>query len=421
MTSQSQPATPWRGRVIVLLGISLAALNLRTAVASVSPLLETIRLDITITDAQASVLGMVPVLAFALFGSITPPLSRKLGLEPLLIISMLGAALGVAMRSTASSASEFIVWSVIALGGMGAGNVLLPPLVKRYFPDKIGPVTAIYTTLIAVSTALPPLFVVPMANAFGWRTSLGQWMLIGVLSAVPWLIVVLGSVRGRRQVAAILKREKREPGTKKISNQVRSRRGGRIWRSPTAWALAFFLAANSSNSYAMFAWLPLVLTDAGAAEAAAARWLSLYAALGILTSLGAPILAARMKNAYPMAVFFATLTVTGYIGLIVSPMAGTAVWVVAAGVGAGTFPMALALVNLRSRTAVGSTTLSGFSQGVGYTFAALGPLGVGMLHEATGGWTVPLSALIATMAVILIAGWLVCRPVAVEDEWFRRW
>src|SRR5690625_5910419 len=98
---------------------------------------------------------MVPVLAFALFGSITPPLSRKLGLEPLLIISMLGAALGVAMRSTASSASEFIVWSVIALGGMGAGNVLLPPLVNRYFPVKIGPFSSLYTSMIAVSTSLP--------------------------------------------------------------------------------------------------------------------------------------------------------------------------------------------------------------------------------------------------------------------------
>src|SRR5690625_7567356 len=117
---------------------------------------------------------------------------------------MLGAALGVAMRSTASSASEFLVWPVIALGGMGAGNVLLPPLVKRYFPDKIGPVTAIYTTLIAVSTALPPLFVVPLAEGFGWRTSLGQWMIIGVLSAVPWLHMVIGSGQHLRHGCCLL-------------------------------------------------------------------------------------------------------------------------------------------------------------------------------------------------------------------------
>jgi len=417
--SQSQPATSWRGRVVVLLGICLAALNLRTAVASVSPLLETIRLDITITDSQAGVLGMVPVLAFALFGSLTPPLSRKIGIEPLLIIAMLVAALGVGVRSTADTASEFIIWSVVALGGMGAGNVLLPPLVKRYFPDKIGPVTAIYTTLIAVSTALPPLFVVPLAEAFGWRTSLGQWMIIGVLSAVPWLMVVFGSVRRRRQVSAILEREDSDHAPQK--DRARSRAGGRIWRSRTAWALGFFFAANSSNSYAMFAWLPLVLTDAGIDEASAARFLAMYAAFGIITSLSAPILAARMKNPYPIVILFAALTAGGYVGLIASPVAGTFMWVTAIGIGAGTFPMALALVNLRSRTAVGSTTLSGFAQGVGYTFAALGPLGVGMLYEASSNWTVPLSALIASMAVILVAGWFVCRPVAVEDEWFRRW
>src|SRR5690625_4622302 len=115
---------------------------------------------------------MVPVLAFALFGSLTPPLSRKIGIEPLLIIAMLVAALGAGVRSTADTASDFSIWSVVALGGMGAGNVLLPPLVKRYFPDKIGPGTAIYTTLIDVSNAMQPLFVVQLAKAFGWRSSL---------------------------------------------------------------------------------------------------------------------------------------------------------------------------------------------------------------------------------------------------------
>ncbi|HLS03992.1 MAG TPA: MFS transporter [Actinomycetales bacterium] len=417
--SSPERATSWRGRIVVLLGISLAALNLRTAVASVSPLLETIRLDFTITDSQAGVLGMVPVLAFAFFGSVTPALSRKIGLEPLLILAMLIAAAGVALRSSVHSASAFIIWSLVALGGMGMGNVLLPPLVKRYFPDKIGPVTAIYTTLIAVSTALPPLFVVPMARTFGWRFSLGQWALIGALSVVPWLVVIFGSLRRRRQVEGILSHDADAQSAPR--DQARTRAGGRIWRSRTAWALGLFLAANSSNSYAMFAWLPLVLTDAGIGEAAAARWLALYAAFGIITSLGAPVLAARMRNAYPIVVFFAVCTVIGYLGFIIAPTTGTLLWVTAIGIGAGTFPMALALVNLRSRSAVGSATLSGFSQGVGYTFAALGPLGVGMLYEAWGNWTVPLSALIASMAVILVAGWFATRRVVVEDEWFRRW
>src|SRR5690625_4567959 len=227
--SSPERATSWRGRIVVLLGISLAALNLRTAVASVSPLLDTIRLDFSITDSQAGVLGMVPVLAFAFFGSITPPLSRKIGLEPLLIIAMLVAALGISLRSTVHGASGFIFWSLVALGGMGAGNVLLPPLVKRYFPDKIGVVTAIYTTLIAASTALPPLFVVPMARAFGWRMSLGQWMIIGVLSALPWLFVLLASLRDKRRVAAIL--DHGASGAPE-TDRARSRAGGRIWRSP---------------------------------------------------------------------------------------------------------------------------------------------------------------------------------------------
>src|SRR5690606_9305738 len=147
---------PWRGRSIVLLGITLVALNLRIAVASVSPVLDDVRADVGLTATQVGLLGTVPVVAFALFGSLTPMIGRRIGLAPSLVVAMVVSAVGEVLRSTTSAPLGFLGWSIIALAGMGMGNVLLPPVVKRYFPDRIGAVTAVYAVAMGFSTAVPP-------------------------------------------------------------------------------------------------------------------------------------------------------------------------------------------------------------------------------------------------------------------------
>ena len=60
-----------------------------------------------------------------------------------------------------------------------------------------------------------------------------------------------------------------------------------------------------------------------------------------------------------------------------------------------TFPLILTLIGLRARTPAGTAALSGFTQSTGYLIAAIGPFGVGVLHDLSGGWTVPLLALLA--------------------------
>ena len=87
----------------------------------------------------------------------------------------------------------------------------------------------------------------------------------------------------------------------------------------------------------------------------------------------------------------------GYAGLVLAPVAGAWLWAVVIGTATATFPVALTLIGLRARTSAGTAALSGFTQSVGYLIAAVGPFGVGVLHDLTGGWTVPL----VTLAVSL--------------------
>ncbi len=417
------------GRYLVLAGIVLVALNLRIAVAAVSPILDLVRVDVALDDAQAGLLGTIPVGMFAIFGSLAPLLARRFAIEPVLVVAMLVSSVGEIARSGASGPSGFLWWSAVALAGMGIGNVLLPPLVKRYFPDRIGLVTAVYSTALAVSTMVPPLLAVPVARAVGWRVSLGVWAVVGVAAALPWIGVMVRSTVARRRAHAVVAAAAglRSPVAHAPSGRGATRpqlepagSTAAVWRSPLAWGMALMFSMNSLNAYTMFAWLPQILVDAGIDDADAGRWLAVFSLVGIPTSFVVPLLATRMRNPLAIVVVFEGCLVVGYLGLMLSPASGTAAWTLLAGLGLGSFPLALALMNLRTRSSAGAVRLSGFSQGVGYAVAGVGPVLVGVLHGATGGWVAPFVLLFVSLALLLAGAVVACRPVMLEDTWERR-
>lgn len=414
MADQRRPG--WRGRAVAVAGIVLVALNLRVVVAAVSPILDTVRVDVPLTDAQAGLLGSLPVLAFALSGSLAPLIARRFGMEPTIAAAMAVSTVGEVLRSTSGSTTSFLGWTVVALLGMGIGNVLLPPLVKRYFPDRIPLVTLAYTVAMSFSTALPPLLAVPAAERYGWRWALGAWAVIGVAAVLPWAVIVVRSSVVRSQLRAVLRRAPQD--TAALAG--RHRGGGRVWRSSLARGMAVLFGLNSLNSYVVFAWLPQLYLDAGLAPTAAGQQLALYAIVGLPAALVMPPLAARLRNPYFLVVICVTAAGTGYGGMALAPAAAPALWTLLAGLGPATFPLMLTLVGLRSRTSAGAMALSGFMQGVGYVLAAAGPIVVGLLYGGGAGWGVVMVFLGVTLAGMAVAGVWACRPVLVEDTWHRR-
>jgi CP family cyanate transporter-like MFS transporter len=189
-----------------------------------------------------------------------------------------------------------------------------------------------------------------------------------------------------------------------------------VWRSPTAWGLAITFAMNSLGTYVLFAWLPQILSDAGLGDDVGGRWLALFAILGLPASLVSPVVTARLRNPFPLVVGFVTLWAAGYLGLWLAPAHGTALWCVLLGVGNGTFPVLLALIGLRSASPAVAVALSGMVQGVGYAIAGVGPVGIGLLYDATGGWDAPLAVLLALLGVLVAAGWWACRPGLVGES-----
>ncbi|MFT4029781.1 MAG: MFS transporter [Protaetiibacter sp.] len=428
----------WAGRSLALLGVLLVALSLRTPVATMSPILDRIGADIPLDPVVLGIVGAAPPLVFAASGLVAPVIARRIGLELLLLASLLAIALGHLARSLAPGSLVLTLGGVVALVGAGIGNVLLPSVVRRYFPDRVGLVTSLYATLLSVSTAIPALVAVPVADAAGWRMSLAIWLIVSLIAAVPWVAVLLerrpaeatapaepaptglaglGAVQlgavglGDAQAAGIEAAVEHRPALPR-------RLGVRMLRSPTAWALGVVFGSSSLGAYAAFAWLPkLLMEHAGATDAAAGGLLALFAFMGFPAGLLVPVVVARFpRSAVRLALTGLGCFVVGYLGLLLAPGAAPVVWVASAGLGPLLFPLALVLINLRSESPATTVVLSGFVQTVGYILGAAGPFVVGILHDASDGWTVPLVFLLAVAILILPAALVLQRGRSVDAE-----
>ena len=282
---------------------------------------------------------------------------------------------------------------------------MLPPLVKRYFPDRVGLMTSLYATILSICTLVPPLVAVPVADSVGWRVSLGMWGAITVVAVVPWVAVLAGGRRARRA----------DPDDH--LEEVGPALAARVSRAPLAWAMGILFATSSLNAYAFFAWLPELMQDvAGVGPAGAGALLSLYAGMGIPAAILVPIVLVRTRRVGLLVAAGVGCFLTGDLGLLLAPAAAPWLWAALTGLGPLLFPLCLTLINLRTRTHGGAIALSGFTQGLGYAFGATGPLVVGVLHQVSGGWTWPLIFLTATAFAAIAAGVVAARPGMLEDQ-----
>ncbi|GAA1491766.1 CynX/NimT family MFS transporter [Curtobacterium herbarum] len=393
----------WAGRTAALLGIVLVAFSLRQAVAAVSPILGDIRTDIPLSDLDVGWLGTLPPLLFAASGFIAPRIARGLGLDRGIVVASLLMTAGHLLRAFAPGIAVLIIGSIIAFAGTGIGNVLLPSIVRRYFPDRVALLTAVYACVVGVSTAVPAALAAPLAEQAGWRFSLGIWSLTSVGALVPWVVVI---VRERRQRAA-------DPVTVAVASP--SVVIG-LWRSRVALSITLAFSTSTILTYASFAWLPDMLGDlAGTTPTEGGV---LLAVTGLVSVPGA-LLVARFRNVGWLIAVGVVSFVLGYLGLLVVPTPLTLLWVLLVGLGSILFPVCLVLINARTGTAAGTVALSGFAQGIAYALGALGPLLVGLLHDVSGTWTLPLLFLIAIALLAVVPAITLARPGLVEDELAR--
>ena len=374
------------------IGVLLIAVNLRVSFVSVGPVLANISSDLGLSSAAAGFLTGLPLIAFAVFSPLAPGFASRLGLDRALWASLLFLAAGIVLRSLPIPG---LIWAGTALIGLAIAflNVLVPSLVKRDFPMRVSQVTGSYTAAQAAFAAVGAAVVVPVAQTSpaGWRLALGIWVglaLIAMAALLPWL-------RRHRSGSAHATKPKvpyRSP-----------------WTSFLGWQVTVFMGLQSVAFYVLMAWLPTIEQSRGVPATTAGIHLSIFLLISVFASLGTGGILHRGSDQRLVSFTSGALTVATFLGLAFAPEL-VLLWVLLGAVGCGSLiVIALSLFSLRTVNYAQAASLSGMAQSVGYGLSAIGPVMFGGLHDASGGWTVPLLVTAGIMAVLAVTGLLAGR------------
>lgn len=425
-TTSTAETTPGAGRTrawatrLVVVGIVLSALNLRPAITSLGALLEEVRDGLGMSGSAAGLLTSVPPLCFAVFGITAPRLARRFGPAAVVCAGMVAITTGLLIRPYLGSTAGFLAASALALMGIAVSNVLMPVIVKRWFPDRVGSMTGLYSMALALGTSLAAAVTVPLTGALGggWRSGLAVWAALAGAAVLPWLPLLRDrgpdtapARPGQRQRAAEGPRAEAQQ-----AGAAASRAPLRITRSRTAWALAVFFGLQATAAYVTMGWMPQIFRDAGVPAGTAGVLLAVTMVMGVPLAFVIPRVATRLPHQGPIVLVLGVCGLAGYAGLYFAPAAGAWAWALLLGVSNCAFPLALTMVGMRARSGPGVAQLSAFAQSTGYLISIPGPLLVGVLYQRSGGWGLPIALMASLMLPQMAVGFLAGRDRTVEEE-----
>lgn len=378
-----------RALILLLLGILFAGANMRAGITSVGPLIDFIRDDTGLTNAAIGWMTTIPLIGFAVLSPFAPAIARGIGTERTLALSLLIMTIGIGLRAVHSVPLLFIGTGLVGIA-IAVSNVLLPSIVKKNFMNRIGLMTGLYSMTMTIFASIGAAISVPLAQGagWGWRNALLVWAAISLIGFMVWLPLVRS---GRAQTARI--------------NAAGTERGKNVWTSGLAWKITLFMGFQSFNYYVSVAWLPDILLSKGWSAENAGYMLSLMQLTGIPFNFLIPTIAERLKDQRSAAIAGALISLVGYAGLLSTHSFVLIVSVVLMGIGQGIcISLALMFIALRAKNATQAAALSGMAQSMGYTLAALGPICMGLLHDAVSTWIWPIVALMVSSMVMFVSG-----------------
>ncbi|SCY64009.1 MFS transporter, CP family, cyanate transporter [Paenibacillus polysaccharolyticus] len=374
---------------LLLAGIIVIAATMRSPITATGPVVELIRSDTGIGHTMAGLLTSLPLIAFAAVSPFAPRLAKRFGLETALLLAVIIVTSGITLRLLPSVLSLYAGTALLGCG-IAFSNVLLPSLIKRDFPLRVGIVTGLYSVSMNMFASISSGISVPVAEAssLGWRASLGVWAILSLLAVFLWLPQ---AQRGRKQMLYITSQSEKAPT--------------RLRTSSLAWFVTLFMGIQSLIFYTTITWLPEILADQGFSAASAGWMLSLMQMVSVPATFIVPILAGKTRDQRLLTTLTCLCLIVGYALLFSTTPVLVTTGVALAGIGAGaSFGLVTMFFVLRTRHAREAASLSGMAQSFGYMLAAGGPLLFGLMHDWTHGWSLPLLVQVLLAIGLLMTG-----------------
>lgn len=398
-----------RGQLLFALLILYLAFNMRGPITGIGVLATQIREELSLSAAAAGLLTSLPLFSFAVFSIFVPAVSLRSGTGRTMLLGGALLLIGLLMRSLLGAAGLFAGMLLVGMG-ICVFNVMVPAIIKENFLLQMGLMTGLYNVSLSLSSALASAVSVPLAERFGWPASLGLWIILAALALLLWLAHMAASRRGGALHAA---------GELPPPPAAASRKPSLVslLRHSLAWQVALCMGLQSFIWYSLSAWLPTIYQSKGLSPEAAGYMGTLLQLFCLPSSIAAPVLAARLKNQRVLSAACYSLYVLGALSLLFAP-AGLPLYgaTVIVGLACGTgVPMAISFITLRSSSVAQATRLSGLSQTLGYSLAAVGPTVMGAVHDFSGGWTLPLCIIAGFGLLLILFGQLAGRDLKIPE------
>ncbi|ART81487.1 hypothetical protein CBP31_01595 [Oceanisphaera profunda] len=397
--SSSSPTGPFVGRpviaVLAIVALMLAAANLRGGLVVVGPLVMEIRDSLQISASAFSLLTTLPLLCFAGMSICVPWLTRRWAPQWISIAGLMVISLGVGFRLLDSYA--LVIVGTLLLGcAIAVLNVLIPGLVKAFFPRQVGLMTGLYSVTLSLGAGMGVFLAIPLLEQFGdWRYPVALWAVLPLFSVLFWLPMLKVKTVGR------------PANRQRVS----------LWRDKIAWSITFYMGLQSFYFYSMATWLPKILLENGLDAHQAGTATALINLVSIPFNLFVPILAAKMANQRLLVVGTFMVSFIGIAGIWWQPNAAPLLWASFIGMGCGSaLSLALSFFVLRAENTAQATALSAMAQSIGYLLAALGPVSLGLMRDISGHWQWALLLLLALQLGQLASGWSAARPIKVKPD-----
>ena len=381
--------TKQTNKVIILLGIILLGMILRTPITSVGAIIGPLKNLLEINNTVAGLITTIPLIAFAIFSPFVAKISNKIGLEKTLYLAAIVTSIGLLLRFYINTSVFFVTTFIIGVG-LTVGNVLLPGLAKKYFPENLGVMTGFYAVVMNVSASVAAGISYPIlsSNVGGEKFSTGLavniWLIVSILNIVIYAIITKNSKSERIE-------DKKSGGKGYLRNL-------------KMWLVMLSMGLQSALFYCSVSWFAEIMISKGFTPSEAGLLLSISQFAQFPSTFLVPVLAEKIKNKLIIPIFIAMGYVASLIGMIYiqGNFALMTIYIVLfALAGGGSFSYVMYLFSAKSKNEEEAADISGLAQAGGYWLAAIFPPLLGYVRDVLN-WDVAIYILIMTASLLFI-------------------
>ena len=377
--------------VLLALAIILTSCIIKTPLTAVASLLDRIQAALGLSSSAAGLLNSLPLLAFAIVSLFISQLAQRCGAGRVCFAGMACSAVGILCCAALGKAGLYGGMLLIGIS-IAVGSVLLPAVIKAYFPTKIGPMTSIFTTAMSVMPGIAGGVSVPLAKAVSWNFSLGIWAVVALITMLLWLPNLRCSIVAERKTT-----------------------GSAVRRSGISWWITLHCGISALLFYSLLSWMATIVQSKGFDAQTAGFYSSLFVLIGIPGSFLIPILANRMRRQSALGICVGALYFSGILLLILARSSASVLCaMLLCGVGTSTvFSFGIASFSIHTENAADAAALSGMAQSLGYFLGAVGPFALGKVFSLASNWTIPLAMLLAFAGLEILVGYMAGRPIVI--------